>query len=356
MRVEKRYSNFELLRIVSILLITLHHMTLTVGINSTDMYVRLWGQFFYIGGKVGVNCFVLIGAYFLCDKDFKLTRIISLHRKVWVYSIIGLIVGIAGFTEYLSLINIAKSVFPILFVHYWFLTSYVGLLIVAPLINMVLSKISRKEHISILLVLFILYSVIPTFTAQTIFNSNLGWFIFLYFVSAYIKKYGLKWSGKYFILIWMFIWGMSVVFTLLEPLFPFLREGTNFFTGMYIIPQFLNTLSIFMAFKNMRIENGFVNFCGKHTLACYLLQSNCILINFRVILFEYVFGHTNVYLYPLVAIITCLMILIASVIIDAVIDKVLSNRIIQIVDNKLNNIYLSINSMIKIVLEKGIRR
>ena len=76
------------------IMITLCHISMTFGIDNNDWYIRMWAQFFYIGGSTGVNCFVLIGAYFLIDKSFKASRIFKIYSQVLFYSLILFVIGV----------------------------------------------------------------------------------------------------------------------------------------------------------------------------------------------------------------------------------------------------------------------
>lgn len=65
---KQRNSSFELLRIVSMILIIAHHYSVHGGwvydynILSTN---KLFIDLLSIGGKLGVNCFVVITGFFL---------------------------------------------------------------------------------------------------------------------------------------------------------------------------------------------------------------------------------------------------------------------------------------------------
>lgn len=349
---EKRNSNLELLRLICMLMITLHHLTFTVGIESTNMYIRLWGQFFFIGGKVGVNCFVLVSAYFLCDSEFNIYRIFKTHNKLILYGVVGILTGCVFMKDLINPLNLLKSCFPVIFNHYWFVTTYIGMLFVMPILNLLLDNISKKQHMTIILICLFLFSVIPTFTAQTVFNCNLGWFCFLYILVAYIKWNRPCWSfelSKWYVcpFMWLLIWSASVVFTIGEQWIPYLREGTNFFTGMYIIPQLINSLSLFLFFEKKILTSNIINFAARHTLACYLLQSNCILIILREKLFLFLFSYTSSWLYPIVSISICIIILIFSILVDSVLGKIMNINAIKCFENKCINI---VNNLYKKIL------
>lgn len=67
-------SNFELLRIVSMVLIIAHRYTLHSGFSFDTASISL-RRFLSFGGKIGVNLFVLISGYFLLNSAFRSKRI-----------------------------------------------------------------------------------------------------------------------------------------------------------------------------------------------------------------------------------------------------------------------------------------
>ncbi len=67
-----RQSNIELLRIISMILIVAHHFSVHGGFDfsSTSFSVnRLYIQFLAMGGKIGVDIFVIISGYFLITSN-----------------------------------------------------------------------------------------------------------------------------------------------------------------------------------------------------------------------------------------------------------------------------------------------
>ena len=80
---EKRASNLELLRILSMFMIVVHHFAFHgtfdfKTITNTNQGALLATLILESFGKVGVAIFVLIGAYFLVEKNFSFKRIINL--------------------------------------------------------------------------------------------------------------------------------------------------------------------------------------------------------------------------------------------------------------------------------------
>ena len=328
-----RNSSFELLRIVAMLMILLHHFSMTYGLNSDVLYVRLWAQFFYVGGKVGVNCFVLISAYFMFERGFRIERLLRLHQQLLFYGVVCLLIGEIFIPDTITIGGILRSFFPVIFNHYWFITTFFGLLLLAPFLNILIVNMSFKMHSLIIIVGLFLFSIIPTFTIQTPFNDELSWFVFLYLLSAYCKKYDtiLKRflsKGWIFIVTWMLIYLASVTMTLLENQIPALAEGVNFFTGMYILPQVINSLALFLWFEKQTISSRMINKVGGHTVASYLIQSNYIFIPIRIALLESVMRMTSTLLYPVLLVLISLALFIGSFVIDWFREYLMNSRLL----------------------------
>ena len=311
---------------------------MTYGLDSNDLYTRLWAQFFYIGGKVGVNCFVLITGYFLYDRAFKVEKIIKLHQKIIIYGIVCLLIGIAIIPSSLGLMSVVKTFFPIAFSHYWFITIYIGLICFSPFLNLFISKLSYIQHSIVILICLLLFSVIPTLTAQVPFNDNLSWFCFLYILAAYFRKYDTKIEkmlGRPIVvfLMWSGIFGSSLFMTMLEKFIPAFREGINFFSGMYILPEAVNSIALFLCFKKINFKSRTINIIGKHTLACYLIQSNYVFIYFRIKLLNFIFTSTNHLLYPVFAFIIMGAVFVCAIMIDILIEKFQNHGLMFVITN-----------------------
>lgn len=123
----ERNSNIELLRIIRICGITVHHLIYHSTIMEVPLGMnRLFAQFFLLLGKGGVNIFVLISGYFLIKTeplDYKLAvkRVGKLWKQLFLYAI--LIGGTTCFVFQIdiSISKLAKTFFPTLTGAYWLL-------------------------------------------------------------------------------------------------------------------------------------------------------------------------------------------------------------------------------------------
>ena len=71
-----RESNIELLRIVSMVLIIMHHFSVhgTFPFTPELTFNKVFLQVFGLGGKAGVVAFVMITGYFMVSSSFKLHK------------------------------------------------------------------------------------------------------------------------------------------------------------------------------------------------------------------------------------------------------------------------------------------
>ena len=81
----QRKSNFEVLRIVALLLIIFFHMSDHGGVpfGSGTLFDDVYFQLLAFGGRVGVWIFVMVSGYFLVNKTFKFRKMVKLMGNVY---------------------------------------------------------------------------------------------------------------------------------------------------------------------------------------------------------------------------------------------------------------------------------
>src|SRR5574344_1877581 len=111
-----RQSNIELLRILAIIMITLHHFSLYLGLynnSNLGMEKNIFGIVLFSLGKIGVNIFIIISGYFLIDSKSNIKKIIKLWLEVLFYSVSILIIGELLHINTLSFNDNVKALLPI---------------------------------------------------------------------------------------------------------------------------------------------------------------------------------------------------------------------------------------------------
>lgn len=340
MVLEKRNSSFELLRIVSMLLIVMHHYTIHGGFdfNSQFTFRMFFVQILQIGGKIGVNLFVLISGYFLCKSTFKWEKIFKLEFQVLFYSIIIGVVFLFFFPD--LQIKILNCFFPLYSNMYWFYSAYLFLILLSPYINKLINSIEKKEFQNLLKIIIILWVVIPIIPkVDALSMSELGWFIFLYLCSAYIRLYGedfYQHIRTYFhigvicyILLLGTVWGFDLLGLFnsrFKTYFGYFGQMNSFFT-------FFCSVFIFIGFSKLKIRYNFViNLIASTTFGIYLLHDNPFV---RKILWDDIFNNKD-YLYTnkifLHSFITIMLVFIICVIIDLVRQYVFEKPLLLVLE------------------------
>ena len=198
----KRQSNLELLRIISMFFIVLHHFAYHGSMTWACKYSKdlIQSERVYVLlcclGKAAVVSFVLIGAYFLSKKRFKLLRIVNLGETTFIYSWLIYLVLLFSYPSIVKPISAMSVCLPIpLPSNYWFVIAYLYMLLFMPFMNLLLDKLNRRQLLVILVCLFVLWNILQFVPSnkpdndQWNFFSNNNYFLFLYLIAGYIRKY-----------------------------------------------------------------------------------------------------------------------------------------------------------------------
>lgn len=293
-----RESNIELLRIICMFLIIAHHSVVHGGIlgidNCFNKYVAL---FLLPGGKMMFVTFIVISTWFLVDKEFRLERFIKTWLQVLFYSVIFAVVADfmgAGLNWH----NWISVFFPIIGNSRGFAATYLAFYLLTPFLAILDKNMSQKQHLCLVVLVFY-FEVISNLVKGlfeynvVILSSELTLFVFIYFVTSYIKKYSvIKRKGKFvYFLVFSCIWG--IIFCINSMIFSG-YEGNEILNVIkylcYNEESFLYILggySIFFYFSGVNIPNNvFINKIAKHVFGTLLFHDHNF---FRMILWQNVF-------------------------------------------------------------------
>ena len=208
MKNDIRHSNFELLRIVSMIMIIAHHFAVhgTLKIYTDSPYTTFFGastvcQTFACllipGGGVGVGLFFIITGYFVGRPENKKTlESIAFLRQI-LESVVfyAILISVLSFVFYLTngfpdcsadtlLYSYLRLILaPVNSQAWWYVTSYIILLFFAPYSQSIIGKIKSKGFIMILSFLLVFELIIP-FMLDTS-GSPIVRSLFFYFLGAY---------------------------------------------------------------------------------------------------------------------------------------------------------------------------
>ncbi len=342
---KKRNSNLELLRIISIILIIAHHYAGHGFVieNMPYSFNQYLIGFLVLGGKLGVVCFILISGFFMCETKFSIKKLIKLIGEAWFYLlVIGILFNtILTPTIPIDFTVILKSTIPIIYDQNWFITDYIMLMIISPVLNIIIKNISKESYQKMLIIGFILYSVLPIFIFASLNNTSFVGFIYLYFVAGYMRKFlQVQNSPKRYFLKASIINFMVILSSIL---FIFLGHKFNltifivnnaYFSSLNSPFTLLIGIELFIFFLKLKpFTSKIINKIASTTLGIYLIHDNFllrpylwgggILNNLNYVNSPFLFLH---------AIISIIGVFIVCVIIDLIRQETVEKVYLKIVD------------------------
>ena len=304
----KRFSGIELLKIVGIFLICLSHAIrgaekiITFSPSSNFLYV-----FFNIlgySGHVGNLIFIISTCFFLCGKTkFKLNKIINiLLDSVFISIMIFITFSSFGFS--FSVPTTIRQIFPSLCFNLWFISNYVIFYLLYPLLNKFLNKLNKKQHLGVLIFLFVFYSIPGLVFNFQITTSSFVGFIIGFVVVDFLKKYHADFMNSRrknilgFILFFTFFIVLIILRNYISLTCPAFFKIVIFDEWNFLI-LLVSMICLFNVFNSLKFKNKVINYLSSCSLLVYCFHDNDL---FRTIVrpdyFNFVLGQ-HFSLYPL---------------------------------------------------------
>lgn len=281
----KRNSSIEMVRIIAMIFIIMGHL---VGygilkVTTTDSF-EMWlggatlNKLFAIllipGGRVGVALFFMMSGYFQIRKaTVSLKRVVG---ETLFYSVLLQLVALI--LKIGSLGNIARGFFPVASGSWWYVSSYVLLMICSPAINEYYLKLSEKQKRKVILLVWVFLYTMPYVLNLQYYSLERG--VLFYLIGAYIRTEvdfeKVRYRRLQLVLAFAFLW-MSYV-----PLGYMYYAGTNKPFGVIVDAIIFNGVIIvgcatllFMFFVSAKDYcNKTINTIAKLTFGIYLLHDN----------------------------------------------------------------------------------
>lgn len=339
------------------LLIVSHHLVLyatnysnlnTLNISSIFLKTLL------TGGKLGVILFILITGYFSTSKNYNLKKILSLIIHTFFYSLIFLLVGLI-FNKDISIKILLKSIFPVTFNQYWFVSSYVVLFLLIPFLNKLISNLSKREYLYFLIIMSLFINILPSITLTNFPINNIGYLIYIYFLGGYLKLYGKSNQKKFQYLITSLIFYiipiiLTIILELLALKINFLSDKIYNYLSLNSIFLYISAISLFMFFKNIKINSKFnkvILFFSTTTFGVYLIHENHFI---RDILWKNFFNLNNITNFSTLFCYSLLIIILVYVvcsIVDYLYQKIIAKKLENLLSKGYDYIIIKFKKIIK---------
>ena len=330
----RRESNFEVLRVIAMFLIVVYHC-LTHGISDDYAFliskpIHLSNVFFsdslLVFSSISVNLYVLISGYFLVDKDFKLNRIVRTWTIACFYSCVITSLFMLLLITPFSLINYGKSFFPISTDAYWFVTQYLGLLILSPFLSLMVRQLSYRQYIILLLGGgFLCLSITPDFPLGKRYHiahgNSIWFFVYLFLVAGFIKHHLKKIVKARLMLIIAIVTLLTFVY---EVLGGYNKDTIHLFWLNYNGLPFILSVTVFIFVRQLQIPNNkFWNLLIKmapYTFGVYLIHDHLLVRKWLWNMLS-ISAYCDYLTFPLILIGTCICIYILGTMLDVIRKK-----------------------------------
>ncbi len=351
----KRNSTLEILRIISMLLIIMHHysvhgfelMNLPLALNKFIV------GFLSLGGKLGVSCFILISGYYMIDSKFTLQKFLKLVGEIWFYSISMLILFLTVLNPVeLNMKLIISSIFPLLSSFYWFMTAYVLLMILSPILNLIINNIGKCLHENLIIFSILIWSFLHNFLNFELYYNDFIWFIVLYFIAGYLKKYPKRKTKKHFLKAFIsyliiIISDILLIYIGSKYNINYLVEKSAHFSELNSPFILFSSIELFLGFSNSKpFNNKIVNNVASTTLGIYLIHDNRIM---RPFLWNTIFNNSKMFFSNFLllhSIFSVLIVFIFCMIIDLIRQNTIEKLYLKILNKFLIKIKLFLEKII----------
>ena len=298
MVVKERQSNFELLRIIIMLLIIFSHsighgLIFSGFAGEQSITEQAILNQMTIFGKVAVGIFIMVTGYFMCQSQFSFSkfwkRLLSLWLQLIFYSAVLFAIALKFNWIDLSAKSFFDAFFPITTSAWWFATTYVMLYFFIPYLNIWINNLTKKQYQGLVLVFVFILSIYPTLfrgynpTDGTNISSIIMFMMF-YIIGAYFRKYTYKNARTERNIALVSFVGLLILNCIQSFFLGYLTYNTG--NSIYLsrsedlghmssIIVIGLMVSMFLIFKNLNIKsNKIINTLALTIFGVYLLHDN----------------------------------------------------------------------------------
>ena len=279
MRIEtktyNRDSNMELLRIVCMLFILMHHFVVHVFYPNLDLRDGDLGWYrgvcVAINGfaYVGVNCFILISGYF--GIKFKWKSLFNLYCICAFYALLIVLERCLWQDISFDKGMLYSVILPFSHSEWWFITCYAALFMLSPLLNKAIEGLGRKEFVLALALLIVVNLYFGYYWhLHNVNRYNMEQFVFVYFIGAFLRKFPLKRLDRRKALL-MYV-ACAVLWSVVTMISVKWRIP-HWYSFRYNNPiVILSSVGLFVYITTLEIRNPRINAVASGVLAAYLIQ------------------------------------------------------------------------------------
>lgn len=251
----------------------------SISDNTSVLYILL--KSFLV---IAVNCFVFISGFY--QIKFKLKTVLVLLLQVLFYSILFTLIGKAISYKTYSMIDYAKALWPLFSGVWWFITAYIALYLLSPLLNTASNFLPQKKFLLVVINLTLLNFGFGFFFGATPIGALNGYslisFINIYLLAQYIKKHvDTKLLEQYAFPIYvvnsLLIFFMAFIIIVLD-----IERGIGKIFDYNNPLVLLAAIGFFFSFKRLRLDSHHINNISPYVLGVYLFHDHPLMRIFLI--------------------------------------------------------------------------
>lgn len=279
-----RESNAELLRILCIVAILMHHFcihALYPEIVPLDIIGKGWDTHLILSSYaciyIGVNCFILISGWFGIKTRWK--GFLNLYLTYAFYCLL------ASYPNFLSLDTLWRVVFPFSHGGLWFMNCYLGLFLIAPVLNAAIGHMDKRQlgyAVGLLTVASIYFGSFRQLDAFDTNGYTIAHFVYLYLLGGFLRKVftpealcRYRWYNLAGYIGFAAVWGgctMSVAYGHSLPWWNVWGYNNPILL--------LTSVAFFLFMMSWRFQNKVINHLALSTLGVYMLNDLVVRYDF----------------------------------------------------------------------------
>lgn len=231
-----------------------------------------------------------------------------------------------------------QAFFPVSSNSWWFITSYVILFLMIPILNKLIEGFDSRHFLLLIIILCIWYAT----TVFDLLYQGLQRSIFFYSLGALLKRTNFKFRKWSSLLLFIFSWCVFIFCDMI--IYGIIGQGssgklfTKFFEMVEIICVPLAVISLFCFFYRINVKtNRFINTIASTTFGIYLFHDSNIGRQFIWDGLLHVIDKQYVSLYfPIYAIVSVSIVFTCGAIIDLLRQKLFDRKLLPLFENKIN--------------------
>ena len=276
----QRNSSIELLRIIAMFMILMHHFVVHNGYDELNLPLGPERIFFQLvmagGGKVGVVIFFSISAWFFLDREqtikSNLKRVWIMERELLFWSLALMMFYLVFDRADLGPKLMVRSLVPLSTGIWWYATAYAIFLMLLPFLSKGLKVLSREYHLALAATVLVIWGLTSFIPGMIGINDGFFGFIYLFILISAYKWYMEPFTTRQ---VWLMI-GTGLSFFLLYTCASITLSLLGYDMGIYItgdwkLPVIMVGFGMFLLFDRVTFHNRTINRIAQSAFAVYLI-------------------------------------------------------------------------------------